>query len=76
MHQSPFHLWSDHEPLPTTGTLVHSQRRWDGNRSMAVRAFDTHASSNLIDKEVIAACLTFEKDIGHLLTSRGDTASI
>jgi hypothetical protein len=43
---------------------------------MAVGTLDGQASSSLIDNEVITACLTFEEDIGHLLTSRGDIASI
>jgi hypothetical protein len=76
MNQGPFHPWSDHEPLPTPGTLVNTQHSRDGNRSMAVGTIDGHASSSLIDNEVITAGLTFEEDIGHLLTPRGDTVSI
>jgi hypothetical protein len=34
---------------------------------MAVGTLDGHASSSLIDNEVIAAGLTFEEDIGHQL---------
>jgi hypothetical protein len=68
MHQRTFHLGSDHEPLTTTRTLLNIQHRGDGDWSMAVGTLDAHASSSLIDNEVITADRTFEEDIGHLLT--------
>jgi hypothetical protein len=40
-------------------------------RSMAMGTLDGHASSSLIDNEVIAASLTFEEDIGNLLIPGG-----
>jgi hypothetical protein len=50
--------------------LLHTQHRGDGNRRMAVGTLDGHAPSSLIDHEVITAGLTFEEDIGHLLTPK------
>jgi hypothetical protein len=47
-----------------------------GTFVLAVGTLDVHTSSILIDNEVITARLTFEEDIGHLLTSRGNIASI
>jgi hypothetical protein len=43
---------------------------------MAMGTLDGHASSSLIDNEVITASLTFEEDIGHLLTPKGGTVSV
>ena len=75
MHQDPFHLWSDHESIPTMGTLVDIQHPGDGNRSLAVGTLDGHASSILIDNEVPAACLTFEEDVQHtMIISTGNRA--
>jgi hypothetical protein len=76
MHQGSFHRYSDHEPLPTAGTLVDIQYRGDDSRSMAMGTLDGHAPSSLIDDEVITAGLTFEEDIGHLLIPGGATDSI
>jgi hypothetical protein len=72
MHQFPFHLWGDHEPLPTTWTLLDIQHWGDGNGGIAAGTLDGHASSRLIDNEVFAACFTFEEDVGHLLASEDD----
>jgi hypothetical protein len=65
MHQFPLHFWSDHQPLPTTGALLDIQHRGDGDASIAVGAVDDHTPLSLIGNEVLAACLTFEEDIGH-----------